>query len=376
MNPFIYGEEVSGEHFINRRSEIEELTRDLSDSQKIFLIARRRYGKTSLLQQVKDKLNQKKIKVVYVDIFQCASLEQFVAKLAKSMSILETTKIENAMKLIKEWISSLRPQFSINREGELSVQIDSMPQRKETLDILEEVLEYSQKYAEKNNAHVVVMFDEFQEILKYGGESLEKFLRAIIQKQRRVGYIFCGSRRSILNDMATKESRAFYNSGPIVYLDKINEREWEKYIKSAYLKGKYKIDNDVPGQIMKHTENIPYYVQALAHELWDEKNENKIIESGDVEKAVISIIKKRTPTYDTLWSMLPGTQQRLLMGMCATESNLFSSAFIIKNQLGSRTTVEQAIKLLEKKDIIEKDAKEYVFVDLWFKKWVFYLILG
>ncbi|MBI4803312.1 MAG: hypothetical protein HY796_12395 [Elusimicrobia bacterium] len=49
MNPFIFGEVVKDASFINRKAELEAIVKDLSDCQKMFLIAPRRYGKTSLL---------------------------------------------------------------------------------------------------------------------------------------------------------------------------------------------------------------------------------------------------------------------------------------------------------------------------------------
>lgn len=65
---------------------VEDLTRDLIDCQKIFLISPRRYGKTSLIQQTKKRLVEHKKKVAYVDLFKCPSLEQFVTVLAKTLA--------------------------------------------------------------------------------------------------------------------------------------------------------------------------------------------------------------------------------------------------------------------------------------------------
>lgn len=65
-NPFVYGEVVTGEDFTNRKDEVKELTRDLKDCEKIFLISPRRYGKTSLIINVLVELKRKRIYPIYI----------------------------------------------------------------------------------------------------------------------------------------------------------------------------------------------------------------------------------------------------------------------------------------------------------------------
>lgn len=376
MNPFVYGVAVAGRAFINRKKEISDISMDLESCEKIFLISRRRYGKTSLLKEVIKELNEKEIKVAYVDLFKCASLEQFVTALAKSLAVFEATGIEKAIKFMKDWIAGLRPQFSVSRDGELSVQIESMPRKRETYNILEDLLKYAQKHAEKTKKNAVIIFDEFQEIMKFGGEQLEKYMRAIIQHQRDVGYVFCGSKKDVLSEMVMKRSRAFFEMGPVISINKIDKSHWRSYLLNTFKNNGFSCEEGIPEKIIAASENIPYYIQSLAHELWDLKNESKEIKVDDIESALISIIKKRTPTCDTLWDMLPGTQQRLLMGLADGEKEkIFSSEFILRYQMGSRTMVEKSIKLLIKKDIIEKDKNAYLFTDLWFEKWIKYSLL-
>ncbi len=43
-NPFVYGEVVPGESFVDREAELDRLVADLGSSQKVFLIPPRRYG--------------------------------------------------------------------------------------------------------------------------------------------------------------------------------------------------------------------------------------------------------------------------------------------------------------------------------------------
>lgn len=371
MNPFIYGEAVIENNFIDREKELADLTRDLIDCQKIFIISPRRYGKTSLLRRVGIKLNQLGIKVAYVDLFKSSSLEQFIASFSRSLAEVETGSIEKTIKFIKDFISGLRPQFTINPDGSFSLGIDSHPSNRETYQILENLLEYPQKLAEKEKVTIVIMFDEFQEISNFGGESLEKFIRSIIQHQRNVGYIFSGSKKDMMVEMISKRSRAFYGTGPIVYLGKIESQEWEKYLLKTFKNGGFKVHTDVINAIIESAANIPYYVQCLAHEIWDLRYEEKKITMSDINIALISIVRKRAPTYQTLWDILPVTQRRLLQGLVVESTyNIFSQQFITRYQLNSPSLVKKSLSLLMKKDILEKDNGHYIFTDLWFSVWI------
>ncbi len=63
---------------------------------------------------------------------------------------------------------------------------------------LEEVLETSARIAAKGGPRVVVVFDEFQQVLEYGTDQVERKLRSVIQNHRQVGYLFLGSRKHLI----------------------------------------------------------------------------------------------------------------------------------------------------------------------------------
>jgi hypothetical protein len=57
-NPFKYGTVVFGEDFANRERELRELASRLKETVLIFLVAPRRYGKTSLIKNVLDEFQE------------------------------------------------------------------------------------------------------------------------------------------------------------------------------------------------------------------------------------------------------------------------------------------------------------------------------
>ncbi|MBI5244539.1 MAG: hypothetical protein HY922_12805 [Elusimicrobia bacterium] len=371
MNPFVFGEVVKDANFIDRKVELEAIVKDLSDGQKVFLIAPRRYGKTSLLLAAAEKLKAKGARVVYLDLFKTASIEQFAAALGKASAEMRKLGFAEAVNFIRDFVSGLRPQFSVNPDGSLSLGVDASPPEKEVFQMIENLLAYPQEWAVREKMPVVVMFDEFQEIVSIGGEPLEKLMRAVIQKQRDVGYVFCGSQKTMMGEMVSKKSRAFFGMGPITRLEKIPPEYFEKYLAGNFAGGGFDCAKETLRSIISSAGGIPYYVQYLAHELWDLEAEEKKITAADVERAVALIAKRNTPVYQNLWENLPQTQKRLLQGLAANPgAAIFSGAFITRFQLKSSALVKKSLSLLISKAIIEKEAAGYIFTDHWMGVWV------
>ncbi len=371
MNPFIFGEVVKDANFIDRKAELEAITKDLLDCQKVFLIAPRRYGKTSLLLAAAERLKAKGVRVIYLDLFKTASVEQFAAALGKAASEMRKLGFSEAVNFIKDFVSGLRPQFSVNPDGSLSLGVDASPPQKEVFQMIENLLAYPQKFAIREKKPVVLMFDEFQEIVSIGGEPLEKLMRSIIQKQRNVGYAFCGSKKTMMSEMVSKKSRAFFGMGPVTHLEKIPSEYFEKYLAENFRKGGFYCPKETLRSIVISAGGIPYYIQYLAHELWDLKAEEKKITDADVTQAVAMIARRNTPLYQNLWENLPQTQKRLLQGLAANPAAaIFSGDFMTRFQLKSSALVKKSLSLLASKDIIEKEGADHVFTDYWMGVWV------
>jgi AAA+ ATPase superfamily predicted ATPase len=67
-NPFRYGALALDEAFTNRRAEIRELETDILNGQDVVLLAPRRYGKSSLVWRVAQRLVRKRVLVAQVDL--------------------------------------------------------------------------------------------------------------------------------------------------------------------------------------------------------------------------------------------------------------------------------------------------------------------
>jgi hypothetical protein len=97
-----------------------------------------------------------------------------------------------------------------------------------------EVFDLPEKIAQAERRRYVVVFDEFQEILRLDGSVLERQLRAAIQHHNHVSYLFAGSKTHMLIDMITDETRPFYQMGTLMNLDKIPFDEFSAFVANKF----------------------------------------------------------------------------------------------------------------------------------------------
>ena len=110
-NPFVVTGIANDPAFCNRQREQADLINHIQNSQNVLLFSHRRYGKTSLILKVFNRLDQ--ISTVYVDLYGTTSVEGFIKSLIKGASVLEP-KSSRFIKLVKETISGLSISFGFD----------------------------------------------------------------------------------------------------------------------------------------------------------------------------------------------------------------------------------------------------------------------
>lgn len=368
MNPFRYGTVVTGEYFYDRTEDLKSIKNDIKNGNNLIIYAPRRYGKTSLITKVLDELEKEGMNTIYLDFFKIHDRRKFLE--LYSLKILEKQHItaKRIIKQFRKFVKSIVPSVTFDATGNSSFQIQI--QNSTNNDItFDEVINLPEKMP--GNEKWVVVFDEFQEINKLNGENFEKQLRANIQFHNNVNYVFMGSKNHLLMNMFRDKSRAFYNVGKTVNIGKISTGEMSAYLKSRFNNSGIKITGETIEYIIDITENIPYYIQFTASELWQNKiSEKGEIKKEDVEKAVNRVIESQTDYYLEIYSNLSGNQKALLIAISKDGGNIFSKEYMAKHNLSTVSSTQRAVQRLVESEIIEKSDGNYTFSDPFFKKFI------
>ncbi|UCH97305.1 MAG: ATP-binding protein [Candidatus Aminicenantes bacterium] len=372
MNPFVYGEKVSGENFCNREQEIKELVSEISSGQNIMIYSPRRYGKTSLMSIVLTKVEEKGLIPLYIDLFPVMSNEDFVRISLKAISLVLSRSSKNLLKKVKTFFKHISPSLflTVAEDGTPSIGINFS--KAETLPALEDIFNGFCDFIKEKKKRGVVVFDEFQQVGELEDTRIEKTLRGIIQNHREISYVFMGSKKHLIYDMFNNPERPFYKSSAHFPLKKIDPGPFSDFIRKKFIKSNISIDEVTAEYIVNTAAAHPHYTQLLAHMIWEYVSAPGKIGFEQVDKAVNRIIEREEAAFTNLWDNLTLHQKKLLLSLSLKKDSdkIFSAEYVKQFNLSSTGTVQRGIKSLLNKGIIDKNGEKIEINDVFLKLWL------
>ena len=353
--PFHYGGTVDNQHFCNRTSEIKELTTDIDTGLNLLLYAPRRFGKTSLVLHT---LKQTEYQYIFLDFMSIVDEHEFINEYFNAISKSLNTTADKVVEFFKK-ILKIKPNISVDFDisGSPSFKLNFL--QKENSAVLKEVLELPYLYAKYNNKRVVVVFDEFQEVVNLG---IEDKLRAVLQHhQDMVSYIFLGSKKSIMTNLFFDRSKPFYKSVKHIPIDKIEAHHWHKYITDGFETNGKKIESELIEMILEASKGFPYYTQQIASELFNITE--KIVKSDLVEKAIDSILEKEEDLFLNEWNHLSQQQKKALKFLVHFGGeNIYQKEKMMEYNFTS-SSLKKAVEGLIAKDVIDTKKSSFYLQD-------------
>lgn len=373
-NPFVYGKVVRGKYFADREAEIAELKNDIVSSQNVIVFSPRRYGKTSLILEVLDRVKDEGLLTCYIDLFKVTSQETFIAAYAREVARLQGGRIQTMLKKIRDLLPRLVPKVVMKGEKvDLEVEFEFDP-RADKGPLFDDLFEAVATMSLQMGKRAVVVFDEFQEITGWDVKGqIERQMRTHFQMHESVSYIFMGSKRHLMQELFRNKNRPFYRFGRHFPLGKIPKDEFAVFIQRHFEEMGYQTDLDAIREILHVADDHPYYTQLLCHILWDRKRQEKVIAKEDIYLAVQEVFMREAHAFHDIWDMLPLKSRQLLVALAKEDSpqvRPFSSGFLQKHNLGSASSVQRAITRLLEEEVLEKTNGGYQFTDVFFKRWL------
>src|SRR5215475_2920138 len=363
-NPFVYGEVVPSTAFIDRVVELDRLVRDLNEAQKVFLISPRRYGKSSLIRQALSTMARRNVLTIDVTVSSFSSYVAFLEGYARALVAAET-RWDRARTWLKEAIRSARTEIRYTPGesplGSLSVSFPAVKSERDVSRLAQDVFALPGRLAEARRRKVIVALDEFQAIAGFNGGSVEHALRAAVQHQRSVGYVFAGSEPSLMERMLTPR-RPFYKAGPVMRLEKIPAEEFAAFIDSRFTRSGMKPEPGLGAAIVELAENLPYDVQRLAHETWDEVRGRNRKRAGldDLHQALKRLLAEHQMIFEAVWQHLTLTQRATLRAVVLEGGRgLLSADVRVRHRLGGASTVQRALAALVRDDVVTRNGDRY-----------------
>ncbi len=374
-NPFVYGEIVPPWAFIDRETERDRLAADLVACQKVFLISPRRYGKSSLIRQVLRTLGRRRVVTLEVTVSSFSSYVAFLEGYARALLSLET-RSGRVRSWLRDLFKGVTPELRIEAGapgGKLAVSFPGVRTARDAARLAEDVFALPARLATRLGRPIVIALDEFQAIAAFDGGSVEQALRAAVQQQRQVGYVFAGSEPSLMEQMIGPR-RPFYKAGPVMRLQKIPADVFAQAVEDRFTRSGIAPEPDLGAAIVDLAGNLPYDVQRLAHETWDDATASGRRKAGleDLHATLHRLLAEQETLFEAIWERLTLAQRAVLRAVVLERGvEMLSADTRVRHRLGGASTVQTALAALIRLDLIAREVDgRYVVVDSLTREWV------
>jgi hypothetical protein len=369
-NPFIIQRDIQyGEPFCDREEEIERCLSAARMGESICLISPRRYGKTSLLNQVAGKLVEQGWLTAKIDFMQSLSeielakevertrlnllgtWRRAIEKLGNSLQVLKKTKVEIEFEDL---------QFSMGMGG-----LDETNGR----ILLKASLSRLREFPEKTGMPLMVYLDEFQRVREIDPKgNLEAMIRAAFQKRtKKFLPMYLGSRRHMLQMMFADKSTPLFKSATLLSLDTIRIDRFASFASQLFKQTiKSQFTANLVSAMGRFFQGHPHLLNKTAALIWDMCQRDKIQKvSKDIcRHAMLDIIREETDAFLEVNRKTPLNHMTVFrqIAVRGTVSKPYSAEFLRACSL-TQSQMQKIIDALISDDRIYRDDTGVHIVD-------------
>ena len=373
-NPFSFGDLALDDAFTDREDELAELISDMRNGQNVLVYAPRRYGKSSLVLKAAQEAMQQKVLVAYCDLMKTPTKERFAAALARTIYADIASPVDQAFERAAELFRGLRirPTMEVDpSDGSLRFSFQASRRKTDIDDTIERLLELLGELAAERKRRVVIVFDEFQEILALD-KQFPNLLRAVFQTQPEVSHVYLGSKRHVLERIFNDSNEPFWRSAKQLEIGMIAPAKLARFIRERFQARGKGITDDALDRLLRATEGHPYGTQELAYFVWELVPSGGEASAEDVDEALTRVLRSEHNHFTRLWDDAPHPQRLLLLALAdGPTRSIYSSEYRARYDLPAVPTLQTAMGGLTKKEIAGRNTEgEHCVIEPFFAEWL------
>ncbi|HBW37840.1 ATP-binding protein [Desulfosporosinus sp. BICA1-9] len=358
---FPLGGPVSEKDIVDREDFLLSLGIRLIEGQSIMLAGPRRIGKTSLALEVLRRLKTKDSYVAFIDLFRYNTKKQL--SLAIIDACLENRSgISKTTAALKDGLKRIASGARLTAKiQDLEFEVGLPGEGRDDDELFNYALRLPEILAKKDKKQIVVVFDEFQEVIRIAGEDTLKVMRSYFQRQEGVSYLFLGSKEGMMNTIFGDKRQAFYRFATILPIPPIPTDAWKEYLSSKYLEKRIAVNERTILEILDLSGGHPQDTMLLCSEIY-----YALIEAGEatltldfVRTGYTRALLTLSPVFDELLDELGkvANVRHVLIGIA-------KGLRIYSGLSGNPNEIKRAVDTLVSRAVIEKSSRgSYNFVE-------------
>lgn len=313
VSPFPHHGPLEARQVRGRAELVADLTERLTARRVTALLGPRRYGKTSVLRRIADDLVQGGTSVVWVDLYEVASVSDLALRVDGALN--------EAVGPLRGRLSSIAASLDLNL-GFLHLGFarrkDERPEPRAMLHVLLDALVAAAL------AHpTVIVFDEFPGIVRVDGGA--GMLRTKLQHHfQEIGIVFAGSQPSLMQTMFADRTMPFYAQADLVTI-----APFSAAAVTAIVDDGFRATDRDPGSLGAAIHSFagghPHRTMQVADSAWEAAPPGLAYDPQVWESAVSAVRANTDLGNEAVFSGF-ATSEKAVLRLLASGSTLFGSA--------------------------------------------------
>lgn len=355
VSPFPYQGPLDPAQVRGRAELVADLTERVTEHRVTALLGPRRYGKTSVLRRVAHDVIHAGVAVVWVDLYEVASMADVATRLDEALARVTGRFAEKATQVAAGLSLNLGlVRVELRQVGR--TRPDPVLAAHALLDVLTETA---------TATPTLVVFDEFSGIAHVDGAA--GLLRTRLQHHfQELGLVFAGSEPSMMRMLFTDQAEPFYAQADLLPIGPLTATEVVEAVQDGFA-ATGRDAGPVPGRIAAFAQGHPQRSMQLADAAW------RLVAPGEAATATTwdeALAAGRAATADGNERLYSGLQEgeKAVLRILASGGSVFGTAGKVLD-LPTGTAQHARRRLVDRGHVVEEDGA-HVVVDPLFADWI------
>jgi len=371
------GKPVTGDYFVDREKELDKLLSlvrgvEKGSSSNSVLIGLRRTGKTSILENLTIKLESNpRVVPMIVNCYGLAAKSRF-AKLLVDTAVAsyvqktrDTAYLKRLAKAASERAKAVLGRVSEVKFSEFTVRFQDKQTEEDSL--IEDALHYVESLATERGVFFVIMLDEFQDIIRWGDDTLKR-IRAIVQAQKRICYVLTGSATTIMRNLVYDRRSPFYRQLVEIPIKKLDQQTVKDFLRKRFKTVDIRPEPSQIDKIAAYCGGYPDYVQRLGMELYLTVGEGGAITEEYIDRAYEDMIVSLDGEFENYFAIFSPLEREILLALATGSIQPSEVAREVRKPIFN---ISKTLITLMNFGVIERPMKgQYRMIDPIFADWL------
>lgn len=340
---------------VGRARERAALAARYASGRAVVLSAPRRFGKTSLIRALAEKLTSDGLPNVIVDLYGVQSLADVNIRLRRAYGDWGEGRLRDT---VSGLLRGIDPSL---RLGPVGLSLARGTSRDDELETTHALLDLPRSLLARHGHKTWVVFDEFQSAWNVAG--LEELIRTYTQQHAdAAAYVFAGSHQSLLERMFTDRGRPFYAQAEVLHLGPVGSDALGELIDRLFAQTERHVGTAVD-PLLRVTGGHPQRTMLAAHVLWTRTALGAVADESTWSHALDDFLRWTQPEMSTRYRSMTASEQRSARALALFDSPFAKGARTVVGDPATGTVSAALSQLARDGDVVKDSAGHWRFTD-------------